>query len=121
MDYTGEKYWEKQLIAAYRYFLDTFWLDDGCPKYYHNSKYPIDIHCSAQGIITCLKLVEFFPESIALAEKILLWVIEHMMDNKGFFYYQKTKFYTNKIPYIRWAQAWMFYAISLYLEHRNEQ
>ncbi len=120
MDYTGEKNWEKKLIAAYRYFIDTFWMDDGCPKYYHNSLYPVDIHCSAQGIITCLKLSEYFPESLALAEKILLWAIEHMMDKKGFFYYQKTKFYTNKIPYIRWAQAWMFYALSLYLNHKSE-
>lgn len=121
MDYTSEKCWEKQLIAAYRYFLDTFWLEDGCPKYYHDSLYPVDIHCSAQGIVTCLKLSEYFPESLKLAEKILLWAIEHMMDKKGFFYYQKTKYYTNKIPYIRWSQAWMFYALSLYFKYRDEQ
>ena len=29
------------------------------------------------------------------------------------FYYQKTKWHTTKIPYIRWSQAWMFYALSL--------
>jgi len=35
-----------------------------------------------------------------------------MQDIEGFFYYQKWKWYTNKIPYIRWSQAWMFYALA---------
>ena len=115
MDYTGEKHWKKELILAYRYFIDTFWLDNGAPKYYHNSLYPIDIHCTAQGIVTCLKLVEYDERSRELAGKIATWAIENMMDKKGYFYYQKTKYYTNKIPYIRWSQAWMFYALSLLL------
>ena len=119
MDYTGEKHWKNQLLGACRYFVKTFWLDNGCPKYYHNSLYPVDIHCSAQGIVTCLSLSEDLSESLVLAEKILLWAIDHMMDKKGYFYYQKTRFYTNKIPYIRWAQAWMFYAMALYLNYMN--
>jgi len=115
IDHTGEKHWEKDLVSAYQYFIDTFWLDDGTPKYYHNSLYPIDIHCSAQGIVTCLKLAEYDDRSLELAEKILIWAIENMLDEEGYFYYQKTKYFTNKIPYIRWAQAWMYYALSLFL------
>ena len=115
MDYTGDRRWDKNLISAYRYFIETFWLNDGTPKYYYNSLYPIDIHCSAQGIITCLKLAEFDDRSLELAKKIAVWAIENMWDNKGYFYYQKTKYFTNKISYIRWAQAWMFYALSLFL------
>jgi uncharacterized protein YyaL (SSP411 family) len=112
-DCTGDHTWTEQLKAAYDRFLDTFWLDNGCPKYYHNSLYPIDIHCSAQGIVTCLKLEQFNPDSIKMAQKIANWAIDNMQDETGYFYYQKTRFYTNKIPYIRWAQAWMFYALSL--------
>ena len=113
VDYSGENIWEEELIKAYRYFLDTFWLEDGCPKYYHDSLYPIDIHCSAQGIITCLKLREYDERSLPLAKKIARWAIDNMQDKKGYFYYQKTKWYTNKISYMRWSQAWMFYALSL--------
>ena len=112
VDYSGENIWEEELIKAYRYFLDTFWLEDGCPKYYHDSLYPIDIHCSAQGIITCLKLREYDERSLPLAKKIAQWAIENMQDKKGYFYYQKTRWCTNKIPYMRWSQAWMFYALS---------
>jgi len=113
IDFTGEKNWERELKNAYRYYLDTFWLDDGCPKYYHNSLYPIDTHCSAQGIVTCLKLRDYDDRSVPLAKKIAQWAIENMQDKKGYFYCQKTRWYTNKIPYVRWSQAWMFYALCL--------
>jgi len=112
MDYTGDKSWDKELKNSYRYFLDTFWLKNGCPKYYNNSLYPIDIHCSAQGIVTCLKLRDYDDRSVPMAKKIAKWAIENMQDREGFFYYQKTKGYTNKVAYIRWNQAWMFYALS---------
>ncbi|MFK7779185.1 MAG: hypothetical protein QM501_13850 [Gimesia sp.] len=120
MDSTGEQQWQEQLEGAYRYFLDTFWLENGCPKYYHNSLYPIDIHCSAQGIVTCLKLKNLDSRSLPLAEKIAQWAVDNMQDKKrGYFYYQKTRFYTNKIPYIRWSQAWMFYALALLLKEQS--
>jgi len=122
MDCTGENHWEKELAGAYGYFLDTFWLEDGCPKYYHDSLYPIDIHCSAQGIVTCLKLKNLDPRSIPLAKKIAQWAIDNMQDKKkGYFYYQRTRFYTNKIPYIRWAQAWMFYALALLVQESSTE
>lgn len=113
MDYTGDNTWEEELKNAYGYFLDTFWLEDGCPKYYNNSLYPIDIHCSAQGIVTCLKLKDYDDRSISMARKIAQWAIENMQNKSGYFYYQKTRWYTNKIPYMRWSQAWMFYALCL--------
>ena len=112
MDNTGDHRWVEDLKRAYQYFLDTFWLEDGCPKYYHNSLYPVDIHCSAQGIVTCLKLKDYDDRSVPMAKKIAKWAIENMQDKKGYFYYQKTRWYTNKIPYMRWSQAWMFYALS---------
>jgi hypothetical protein len=117
MNFTGESIWKEELKQAYRYFLNTFWLEDGCPKYYHNSLYPIDIHCSAQGIVTCLKLEKYDKNSGAFAEKIALWAIKHMQDRKGYFYYQQTRWYKNKNAYIRWSQAWMFYALSLLRNH----
>jgi hypothetical protein len=115
MDATGIDLWSEEIGRAYKQFLKNFWLENGCPKYYYNSLYPIDIHCSAQGIVTCLKLSDYDERSLEFAKRIGIWAIENMQDRTGYFYYQKTRFYTNKIPYIRWSQAWMFYALSLYL------
>lgn len=113
MDYTGEYCWEKELQNAFDFFINTFWLDNGCPKYYHNSLYPIDIHCSAQGIVTFLRMARYCDDCIPMARKIAAWAIGNMQDSEGYFYYQRTRWYTNKIPYMRWSQAWMFYALSL--------
>ena len=116
MQATGEHCWEEDLRGAYRYFLETFWLQDGCPKYYHDRLYPVDIHCSAQGIVTCVKLKKYDVSSLERAKTIATWAIENMQDPDGYFYYQKTRWYTNKIPYIRWSQAWMLYSLAHLLE-----
>lgn len=112
MDLTGERPWEKELKKAYGYFLERFWQDDGCPRYYHDRLYPIDIHCSAQGIVTCLELAPYHDQSLPLARRIANWAIESMQDKSGYFYYQRSRLFTNKIPYMRWSQAWMFYALA---------
>jgi len=121
MIYTGHFLWKEELKKAYNYFLTKFWLNNGCPKYYNNSLYPIDIHCSAQGVVTCIKLRELNNDSINLAKKILLWAIDNMQDKKaGYFYYQKTRMFTIKIPYIRWSQAWMLYAFAIFSDFLNK-
>lgn len=110
---TGEGCWRDELSRAYDYYRRTFWLADGCPRYYHDSLYPIDIHCSAQGIVTFLKISPPAERKPELARKIAAWAIANMQDETGYFYYQKGRWITNRIPYIRWSQAWMFYALSL--------
>ncbi len=113
MEYTGEYQWQREFTNAYDYYLRTFWLNNGCPKYYHDSLYPIDIHCSAQGIITLVTLSRHRSDSIQLAQDVAEWAIDNMQDEHGYFYYQKTRWYMNRIPYMRWSQAWMFYALSM--------
>jgi hypothetical protein len=68
IDCAGEQTWQGKLEKAYERYLNLFWLKDGCPKYYHDTLYPIDIHCSAQGIVTFLKLSEYHPKSREMAE-----------------------------------------------------
>ncbi len=114
MESVGKHIWEEELRNSYDYFLKTFWLDNGCPKYYHNSLCPIDIHGSAQGIITCLKMAKYDNQSILRAKKIARWAVDNMQDKTGYFYYQKNRWYRNRIPYIRWSQAWMFYALAAF-------
>jgi hypothetical protein len=50
-----------------------------------------------------------------LINRVMKWTIEHMQSSEGYFYFQKNKMYTTKIPYMRWSQAWMFYALSTFL------
>ena len=56
------------------------------------------------------------------AQKLLEISIDLMWDkNKHYFFYQKRGWYTNKIKYIRWSQAWMFYALIKYQQYISEE
>lgn len=97
--------------------------DDGRAKRRIPQEWPADIHNQAQGIITFSKLRELDPGYLDFARTIALWTIKNLQDPTGYFYYQKHRFYTNKIPYMRWAQAWMMVALTTLLrelENKNE-
>jgi len=38
-----------------------------------------------------------------------------MRSPQGYFYSRRTRYFTNRIPYMRWAQAWVFHALTQYL------
>ena len=107
--YTQNKTFQQNIAAGLEYHLNNHFLNDLTPKYFNTKLYPIDIHNYAQGIITML---EFNMKE--KASQLLHNAIQIMQDKKGYFYYQKNKYVTNKISYMRWAQAWMFYALSNY-------
>jgi rhamnogalacturonyl hydrolase YesR len=117
--YTGDKSFSDGIQKGFHYYINTFFGEDGSAKYYNNQLYPIDIHSPAQLIVTLSKLNRF-NQYKDLAEKVLLWTIKNMQDKDGYFYYQKRKWISSKIPYMRWAQAWMFYAMSYYLLNTNK-
>ena len=101
------------------YYLSTFFDSKGRSKYYNNSVFPIDIHAPAQLVVTLCKTWQF-EANIELIDKVLNWTIQNMQSAKGYFYFQKQRLYTNKIPYMRWSQAWMFYALALYLSKMSK-
>ena len=51
-----------------------------------------------------------------LARQIASWTIQNLRDKRGFFYYQRRRFYTVRKPYMRWTQAWMLYALARLIE-----
>ena len=114
MKYSGDNSFKDRLTMGFDYYIKTFFTHKGISKYYNNSIYPIDIHAPAQMIITLSKLGKF-QEYRNIAEKVISWTIENMQSDKGYFYYQVNKYFSSRIPYMRWAQAWMFYALSEYL------
>ena len=87
---------------------------DGTAKYYHNNRFPLDMHSVAQAILTLLR-VGGQPDDFALAEKVMHWSLEEMyLPQKQQFFYQKQPHYSNKINYIRWTQAWVYYSFAYY-------
>lgn len=111
--YTGDHSFAPNVDKGFDYYIDNFFTEEGISKYYHNSLYPVDIHAPAQLIVTLAKLGKL-DQYRTLAEKVLLWTVAHMQHESGYFYYQKKRYISSGIPYMRWAQAWMFYAFSYY-------
>jgi len=101
----------EQFEKGLNYYVNTFFDNTGRTKYYSHKLYPIDATQIAQSIIT---LVE--NNYLDLAEKVLDYGIKNLYSGKGYFFYQKNKFFTNKTSYIRWSNAWMFLALAFFFK-----
>jgi len=101
-----------------RYYAENFFLDDGTPKYYNDKTYPIDIHSPAQAIAFFSGEGEHYQE---LNNRILQWMLMNLYDKRyGYFYFRKGPYFTNRIPYMRWGQAWAFHALTTYLHEQTK-
>jgi len=119
--FSGDTSFQDSIDRGLIYYLENFFLEDGTPRYYDNNTYPIDIHAPAQLIATLYHL-DILTEQKELANRVLDWTIDNMQDKKGYFYFQLKKGISSKIPYMRWAEAWMFYAYSFYIrEFSNDK
>ena len=107
------------LERGYQYWQETFFLAEGWPKYYHDDPYPADAHAAASAVVTFLECVELDKNARQLAQNVASWTIRNLRDNRGFFYYQRRRFYTVRKPYMRWTQAWMLYALARLLEDQS--
>jgi hypothetical protein len=111
---------KSSLQRGYRFWRESFFLADGWPKYYHDTLYPADAHAAATAIIALIELQELDREALSMAEKVATWTIRNLRDRRGFFYYQRQRFYTLRTPFMRWTQAWMLYALARLLEVKSK-
>lgn len=110
--------YEEPFKRAIKYYAENFFLEDGTPKYYQNRIYPIDMHACAQAVSFFSSMGRQYQ---SLTEKVLSWMLNNMYSKKGYFYFMKGRFFTNKIAYMRWSQAWGFHALTSYLYNSYER
>lgn len=116
IDYSGDKEFEGALKSGFDFYKKYFFEESGRPKYYHNRAYPIDSQCASQGIDTLANCADIDKESFQLSQRVALWTIQNMQDNKGFFYYRQYPIGIKaKAPMLHWAQATTFKALTLLL------
>jgi hypothetical protein len=96
---------------GFGFYKSRFIREDGAARYFHDRTYPIDIHCVAQSILTLLEFKDLDPQSVSRACSVFRWAMEHMRDDRGFFYYRLLRSCTIRTSYMRWSQAWMFFAL----------
>lgn len=105
--YTDSKKYLNHLEKGYGFYEKSFFYDGVIPKYYENKLYPVDATAAAQSVLTLTRF-----GNIGLALKVANWSIDNLMSKNGYFYFQKNKYYLNKISYMRWVNAWMFTSLA---------
>jgi len=114
----------EELTASYKKGLSFYrknqFNEDGSSYYRIPKKWPVNIHNQSQGIITFTKAHEagYGEKYLEFAEIIMKWTLENMKGKDGHFYYLKYPVITNKIPYMRWSDANMLYALSVFMRSR---
>lgn len=105
---------DSAIEKGYSYYLANFIESDGTVRYYNNKRYPLDMHSVAQAIFTLLK-VGGKPSDEAICHRVVYRAVELLyLPRKEQFAYQKNQWFTNKINYIRWTQAWSYYSLAWY-------
>lgn len=113
IDSTGDDQWSDHLKRGLDYYLANFFEADGCPKYYHTRKFPVDIQCAAQSIETLVFFSEMNPECLNQALRTAQWTIRHMQEKDGHFHYRHYPWGRAKTPMLHWGQATMFKGLSM--------
>ena len=111
----GDGRFDEALRHGVRYYLTHLFDDDGLPKYFSHRAEPIDIHCVAQAVITLTHVNPLDEAARALRDKVLAWSLDHMQSRVGTFHYQRWPWFTNRLNYMRWSQAWMLVALATWL------
>ena len=101
----------KALEKGAEFFWREHFFANGRGKWRLPREWPTEIHNQAQGILTFSRLSKRNSKWLAHAQTIAQWTIETMFDERGYFYYQSFPKFMNRIPYMRWSQAWMLLAL----------
>jgi hypothetical protein len=112
-EYTGSTEYNENIRKGFSFYLNNFFTEEGLPKYYPNSLYPIDIHSISQSIITLVEFRNLDEGNIDLALNIFAWALKEMKSEEGYFYFQIQRHYKNRIPFARLSQAWMLLSLSV--------
>lgn len=100
------------------FYTQTLFDPAGRAKYYHNKLLPMDTHNFAQAVVTLRKLTSICNHDDLLTKVVQQCITELYLPNEKRFGYQKTKWSSTKIDYIRWTQSWAYYALNIYLNHK---
>jgi rhamnogalacturonyl hydrolase YesR len=104
---TGDQKFEANLERGYYFYRKNFFTEEGIPRHHHDQTYPVDCTSAAQSILTLKRFGDVEP-----GLKISEWMIRHMQDESGYFYFLKFKHHTVRTSFMRWSNAWMFAALA---------
>jgi hypothetical protein len=102
---------EEALEGGLQYWRSSFF-DGPAIGFHPHRPWPVDVHAVAHAVLTFVELEGRMPDGIPEARRLAEWCLTEMQDPDGYFYYQKHRFYRNRLAYMRWTQAWMLLALA---------
>jgi rhamnogalacturonyl hydrolase YesR len=118
---TGDETWRRNLCNGMEFYKAHFFEENGCPKFYHDRRYPVDSQCAAQSIETLAIFSAEDPDCLELAVNVARWTIQNMQSGDGHFFYRLYPFIKAKTPMLHWAQATMYKALALLLHRLSKE
>ncbi len=102
-----------------RFYLAEMFTEDMAPKYFKNAIFPIESHACGAAVKALCRLSEHHgSELFEAALQIADWGMKHLyLPKKGYFVYQQRKYWTNRVNYFRWCQAWMYIGLSTLINY----
>ena len=120
MSYARDQRWNQQYLKGLAYYRKALFSSRGAPRWMNDREFPRDIHGAAAGILAFTRAAAFDGENadahLGMADQILEWTVGNLYDARGFFRYQKTRFYRKNFCLMRWGNAWMCRAIAQRLQ-----
>jgi hypothetical protein len=104
---TGDSRFHDVKERGWRYYRDHFFVDGRIPKYYPNKPFPIDATACAQSLLTLCRFGD-----VDTAVDVAEWTVREMHCPEGHFAYQVRPRRVVRIPYMRWASAYMYVGLS---------
>jgi len=89
------------------YYSNTFFYQGRIPKFRSDRIYPVDSTGVAQSILTLSRF-----EKLDTAWSVADFALQKMRHKNGAFYFRLYRYYSNRIIYMRWSNAWMVAALS---------
>jgi len=107
----------KKIKKGYNFYINNLIRSDNTPKHFYKSRYPklrkIEMYDYAEGISLGIDLSEIIDGAYEFSELLAKKLINTYQLDKGYFITRITAFNTKiKIPYLRWPQAQLFYALT---------
>lgn len=105
-----------QAVRRYLDFYRTAYIrDDGAPTRdeFSQANASFDIHGCAEAILCPSTLLADFPELAHQLQRATAWTCSNMSNSDGSWaYFIDSKGRIDRMPYIRWGQAWMLRALA---------
>lgn len=118
----GENFpYEEAYRKGIDYYLAHFMAEDGMPFYTDTERYPAESHPACQMLITLATLSQVDGRALPMAEKLLRWITENLMNEaKTRMYYRLYESGRKDRSYsISWGDAWLVKGVALMVEARE--